>query len=300
MAVTKRQQAARWLAGDGIEIGALHNPLPVPAKARVRYVDRMPSSELRKHYPELASEELVPVSIIGDARHLEALPDGSLDFVIANHLVEHLDDPIRGLMEMTRVLRSGGVLYVALPDPRMSFDRLRELTTTEHLLAEYRDGTDATRRDHFYDWVHNVETTVEGAQRLDRRAEERRVQALMDLDYSIHFHVWRPETFLDFLLAAERVAPLELELLEFLPSRGDDNEFIFVFAKGYSDRPRAAPPSADDGDVDIFARQLAEVLATLRAVESSTSWRVTAPLRRGAAGVRRLRDVARHRRATRP
>ena len=44
----------RELASYGIEIGALHHPLPVPPEARVRYVDRMPVSELRRQYPELA------------------------------------------------------------------------------------------------------------------------------------------------------------------------------------------------------------------------------------------------------
>ena len=45
-----RQWVARWyLSGQGIEVGALHNPLKVPAEIKVRYVDRMPVPELLKH-----------------------------------------------------------------------------------------------------------------------------------------------------------------------------------------------------------------------------------------------------------
>src|SRR5438132_654340 len=64
---TKRQRLARWLRGHGIEIGALHRPLEVPASARVTYVDRLPESVLRSHYPELSNETFAPVEVLGSA-----------------------------------------------------------------------------------------------------------------------------------------------------------------------------------------------------------------------------------------
>ena len=104
----KRSHAARWLQGSGIEIGALHNPLAVPPAATVHYVDRFNAEDLKRHYPELGDQSLVPVDLIGDAEDLSRFGDGSQDFVIANHLLEHLENPIRGLQEMARVLRPGG------------------------------------------------------------------------------------------------------------------------------------------------------------------------------------------------
>ena len=65
--------AAHYLRGHGIEIGALHNPLKVPRRAHVSYVDRMAVPDLRAHYPELAREKLVPVDIIGDGETLSTL-----------------------------------------------------------------------------------------------------------------------------------------------------------------------------------------------------------------------------------
>src|SRR5438309_632310 len=56
---TRDAIAAIFLRGDGIEIGALHQPLPVPASARVKYVDRMTVADLRRQYEELAAEPLV-------------------------------------------------------------------------------------------------------------------------------------------------------------------------------------------------------------------------------------------------
>lgn len=45
--------ADRFLRGDGIEIGALHRPVPLPEGATVRYVDRLYTDDLRSEYNEL-------------------------------------------------------------------------------------------------------------------------------------------------------------------------------------------------------------------------------------------------------
>ncbi len=44
------------------------------------------------------------------------LPDGYFDVVTMNHVIEHLHDPVGALREVRRVLRSGGMLWVATPN----------------------------------------------------------------------------------------------------------------------------------------------------------------------------------------
>src|SRR5215212_9014533 len=77
MELTRERVAEMYLKGEGIEIGALHNALKTPESARVRYVDRMSVSELKKQYPELEGEELVEVDILDDGERLEKLEDSS-------------------------------------------------------------------------------------------------------------------------------------------------------------------------------------------------------------------------------
>ncbi|MDP9254039.1 MAG: hypothetical protein M3O66_03725, partial [Verrucomicrobiota bacterium] len=79
----------RFIKGNGLEIGALHQPLKLYKGARVRYLDRLPTEELRRHYPELANETQVNVDIVDDGETLRTIEDASYDFVIASHLVEH-------------------------------------------------------------------------------------------------------------------------------------------------------------------------------------------------------------------
>ena len=138
----RRQIAWRYLSGNGIEIGALHSPLIVPPNAQVLYVDRMTVADLRNIYPELAAYNLVDVDIIDDGETLSSIADNSYDFVIANHMIEHCQNPIGTIEQHLRVLKSNGILYMAVPDKRYTFDRDRHVTFLEHLLQDYTEGTE--------------------------------------------------------------------------------------------------------------------------------------------------------------
>jgi len=304
----KRALAARWLRGRGIEIGALHNPLPVPPAASVTYVDRLSVEALRQQYPTLAHEAFMPVDVIGDAQDLSAFGTCSLDFVIANHLVEHLEDPIRGLGEMLRVLMPGGVLYLAVPDPRNTFDRNRPLTTMHHVIADYRNGTEASRQEHFREWVDTVEV-LEQPQSWSETDRANRAKQLDGMDYSIHFHVWRPDTFIELLIAARQELGLQFELAEALTcEREDDNEFIFVLLKEVGASPPLVPTGSDAAEVGrlretlqrathdreeaaeragVAEERLTASRAQLEALYLTRSWRVTKPLRWIGRQVRR-------------
>lgn len=221
----KRTRLAMWLSGEGIEIGALHHPLAVPVGANVTYVDWKDEAGLREHYPELDGEPFAPVSVIASAEDLSPFDDESLDFIIANHLLEHLEQPIRALKEFQRVLNPGGILYMALPDRRLTFDRRRALTTSEHLIDEHRRGAESNRRAHYLDWAVNVDGK-EGAE------AEASADGLLAMHYSIHYHVWTPDSFLDFFVAARREFGLDFQLVGFAAAERDtDNEFILVLAR---------------------------------------------------------------------
>ena len=62
------------------------------------------------------------------------------------------------------------------------------------------------------------------------------------MDYSIHFHVWLPDSFLDFLVEARREAKLEFEVAAFAPPESrEDNEFILILLKGRIREVRLPP-----------------------------------------------------------
>ena len=212
----RRFVAAQYCAGEGLEIGALHRPMPLPDDARARYVDAFDTATLiRLWSPEVDGHDVVPVDIVTDATTLQGVPDANADFIIASHVVEHLEDPIRCVFSLLRVIKPDGVALVVMPDRRRTFDAKRPPTPGAHVLRDYYSGPDWSRRGHYEEWV----TVVEG---LTGEAARLRVEKLEAERYPIHFHVWTPVEFTAFLgeIQALSPVPFEIDLMKVSPPEG--------------------------------------------------------------------------------
>lgn len=217
----RQRLASGYLCGSGLEIGALHLPLPLPPGATAKYVDRAVREELRAQHPELEPFEIVEPDLIDDGELLATVADGSQDFVVANHFIEHCEDPIGAIGNQLRVLRPGGHVVMAVPERRRSFDRARPPTSIEHLLRDHREGPAASRSQHYEEWVRLVEEVPpERARERAARAEQRRQR--------IHFHVWSREEFRALLefLASEPGLPLQVRRVQ--PNL---SEFVAIFRR---------------------------------------------------------------------
>lgn len=224
--MTREVIANAFLCGDGIEIGALHNPLAVPKNARVKFVDRIRKEKLYEHYPELRKFTLVDIDIVDDGETLNTISDSSQDFVIANHFIEHSEDPIQTIRNMLRVLKVGGALYLAVPDRRKTFDSDRGATPLDHLMRDHFLGVETSRRTHYEEWVALVEPHF--GRSYDKTGFSQRVDELLHQKYSIHFHCWDPAGFFEFLRYLQQECALPFELPLFI-ERVD--EFIAVMRK---------------------------------------------------------------------
>jgi len=193
----RRDIAFKYLSGKGIEVGALHAPLEVPNSVKVYYVDRMSVAELRKQYPELKGTNLIEADIVDNGETLSSIPDNFWDFVIANHMIEHCQNPIGALENFLRVVKPGGIVYMGVPDKRYIFDVDRPMTSLDHLIRDYKEGPEWSKVSHYNEYVRLVEKCPE-EQVLARQ------QALINIDYSIHFHVWTSETFSEWLFYCQK------------------------------------------------------------------------------------------------
>ena len=194
----RRAFAAHYLFGEGIEVGPLHLPLAIPPHARVRYVDRMTVEDLRKHYAELAEWDLTPVDIVDNGEQLATIEAESQDFIVANHFLEHTENPIGTIQTHLGKLKPGGILFYAVPDKRFTFDYRRPVTLLEHLVADYEEGPERSRAEHYEQWTRGVPGEIH-----PEATEEEivaRARELDALDYSIHMHVWTQAEFLAMIL----------------------------------------------------------------------------------------------------
>ena len=220
----RKTLAKRFIRGCGIEIGALHNPLWIPPRSRVIYVDRMGENDLRRHYPELNDLPLVKVNIVDDGEKLTTFEPNSQDFIIANHFLEHTQDPIGTIERHLEVLRPGGVLYMAVPDSRFTFDRARPESDFAHLLRDHVEGPE---------WSHEAHLREFASLVMGHSGEqlESAVNGLKATNYSIHFHVWSESSFRDFLDRLIADLRLPMKIGAFVPDTPKGAENICVLRK---------------------------------------------------------------------
>ncbi len=155
------------------------------------------------------------------ASGLDSVEPESLDFIVANHFIEHTEDPIGTIAAHLERLRGGGILFMAVPDKRYTFDSGRELTKIEHLLRDHRDGPASSRDQHYLEFARYFK-------RMEGDAAEREAERVRESGYSIHFHVWTRESFGELLqhLRDRLGFPFEPEALE-----PNHHEFIAVLRK---------------------------------------------------------------------
>jgi GT2 family glycosyltransferase/SAM-dependent methyltransferase len=265
---TRAELAAELLRGRGIEIGALHLPLPLPPQATVSYVDRMTVDDLRAHYPELAGVDLSPVDVVDDGELLQTFANASVDFIVANHFLEHCEDPIRTIETHLSKLRPAGVLFYAVPDKRYTFDFRRPRTPLAHVVHDYEHGPMSSRHDHYVEWERLVYPA--GAPPPDEEEARRRAAEHEATNYSIHFHVWTQADLLELLVhCQERFGTFEIEAVR---RRGLEN---IVVLRKHGEIEDTVPQSVIGelvGESDSSDHQTAAVEApAIRSTPTSTA-----------------------------
>jgi SAM-dependent methyltransferase len=190
----RAELSARYIRGAGIEFGALDFPTWVPPGTKVTYADF--EAEERVKYL-FSVEGDMPPPILSDLETMRGIEDDSQDFIIANHVFEHVEDPLKALRSVSRVLHSGGVAYMAIPDKRYTFDKDRAITPLAHLIRDHEEGPDWSLAGHYDEWARCVDG-------LTGAAHAQKVAAMLEARTNIHFHVWDLPAMMELFTYVER------------------------------------------------------------------------------------------------
>jgi SAM-dependent methyltransferase len=125
-----------------LEVGAFDSPtFRGPKAPTVRYLDRFSRDDLAARYPRhpnVAAAVSVDY-VVTDKRFADSISD-RFDLVVANHVIEHVPDPITWLGQLAQITRPDGHLLLSIPDRRFTFDYLRrEATVVDWLRARHDD-----------------------------------------------------------------------------------------------------------------------------------------------------------------
>jgi SAM-dependent methyltransferase len=244
--MTHEEKIAQWIGAGktGTEIGAGSQPVP-GIEPRPIYVD--------------CFKEFGTMSCVADFYgHACALPfhDNSLDYVITSHVLEHVANPVAALAEWYRVLKPGGIIYLLVPDRRVTWDRQRALTSVEHMLDDFVAGTttaDPTHIDEFLNDVNWAEwcpyiPAAEVPEKKKEVAHLLHATAERGEEINIHFHTFEPSNLRGLLetLTTWPVRRFNWEILDFADHfpEGNPNGVLAVLRvhKGWRAR----------GDADAF------------------------------------------------
>ena len=138
---------------------------------------------------------------VAEAAEVSQLSSQSYDFVAASHVLEHVANPLRALVEWKRLLRPTGSILLVLPHKAGTFDRNRPFTTFEHIKADFDSNVTES------DLTHLDEILALHDLTRDRRAGSlEQFRQRCERNYAsraMHHHVFSPEvlvkifTFLD-------------------------------------------------------------------------------------------------------
>jgi len=187
-----REISTSRLRGSGIEFGGGTSPMGVPLCCEVKYADLFSQEDLHARAYTVQGGDFVPLTYVMGMEDMRLVPDASLDFVIACHVIEHIRNPLRAFEQVYRKLKPGGQYVLVVPEKRLTFDRERALTTLEHLVADFEEPSAERDVPHYFEFFSKVYFIPEAdlAQRVG--------EAIAG-NHDLHFHTWTYESFAEMV-----------------------------------------------------------------------------------------------------
>jgi SAM-dependent methyltransferase len=248
-------RVAKLLAGinpetmSGLEIGPLDRPIVDRRRGyRVKYVDHNSTDELRARFKNdgnVNTAGLAEVDFVVNGGNMLEVVNETFDYIVASHVFEHVPNPILWLEEMAALLNCGGLLCMAVPDRRYTFDLIRPQTSVGEMLEAYFTKRSRPTFKNVFDQNYYWRQ-VDAAQAWAGTANPWEMQPPLDkqvaLSYAsrainteeyldVHCNVLTSHEFLVFLEALKTYKLARLELVNIHHCEPNDFEFIVQMQK---------------------------------------------------------------------
>jgi SAM-dependent methyltransferase len=162
---------------------------------------------------------------VAEAADLSFAADGSYDFVLSSHTLEHCANPLKALGEWTRVLKAGGVLALVLPHRDGTFDHRRPVTPLAHLIEDFERGVTEDDLTHLDEILAQHDLAADGGD--DRAAFEARSRRNLE-NRCLHHHVFDTRSALAMVdhaglcvLSVKATRPYDIAILARKPAPGE-------------------------------------------------------------------------------
>ena len=107
-------------------------------------------SQTKENDDYIFNGKIIPGKVfICDIVDLKNIKDNTYDFVFASHILEHVVNPLKGLKEISRVLKDDGICILILPWKEGTFDHRRPISQFSKLLDNFNNNRDETNIDDY-------------------------------------------------------------------------------------------------------------------------------------------------------
>lgn len=134
--------------------------------------------------------------LIMEASDLRTIENESYEFVVSSHVIEHLSNPIKSVMEMKRVLKTNGFIIMVAPHKETTFDRKRPTTTSEHLINDFKTNIKEGDISHLNmdeivaNYDYDLDPGISGKEEFIERTGQN------NINRALHQHVFITETII--------------------------------------------------------------------------------------------------------
>ena len=118
----------------------------------------------------------------------------TFSFVLSEHTLEHLTNPIKALKEWQRVLKPGGKVILVLPHRDRGQDKYRQRTSLQHLIDDFETDVGDEDFTHVDEYIKNVCEKGLHPGHYSHLSKEEWVRT-----GSIHQHVWVTEDIIELM-----------------------------------------------------------------------------------------------------
>jgi len=122
---------------SGIEFGPLMSPIVTRDMGDITYIDHDTTDNIKTD-PNVDVSRIVNIDLVSDGRPLRDIVGGrNFDYILASHVFEHVANPIAWLQDCGSILAHRGLLGLAIPDKRFTFDFFKDLTGLHDWIGAY-------------------------------------------------------------------------------------------------------------------------------------------------------------------
>jgi SAM-dependent methyltransferase len=230
-----------------LEIGAFDYPTYTRERADICFMDWFSPEEHLTHYLnalERAQKAVAVDYVVKDKNFANHITE-KFDLVIANHVIEHIPDPIRWFHNISQVLNQNGYLFLAVPHKEYTFDKIRYLTSFGEIIRGYDEDLQSPSIyqvfDHFYNTrpirANNIWNNEDCQELLNHKriatakvAMEHAEAELKKHGYvDVHCNVFNYVSFLDIFSELYASKYVDLQILDSQDVQQGSNEFYVIF-----------------------------------------------------------------------